>query len=327
MSAAVLVTGGAGYVGSHAAKALKDAGYTPITVDNLGRGFREAVQWGPLEVGDTADRAFLDGAIARWKPAAVLHFAAFSYVGESVADPALYYRNNVMGTLTLLEALRDHGIKQFVFSSTCAIYGVPDAVPIVETEKRAPISPYGASKLMVERILSDFSVAHGLRSVALRYFNAAGADLGGAIGENHDPGTHLIPLAIDAALGHGPELKVFGDDYPTSDGTCIRDYIHVADLASAHVKALGYLEASGESVALNLGTGTGLSVRQIIDAVERGAGHPVPHTIGPRRPGDPPALYADPRKAKSLLGWEPVHSDVDTIVRTAVAWARRRHNR
>lgn len=327
MSAPVIVTGGAGYVGSHSAKALADAGYNPVTVDNLGRGFREAVQWGPLEIGDTSDRAFLDHVIERWKPKAVIHFAAFSYVGESVTDPALYYRNNVMGTLTLLEALRDHGIRNLVFSSTCAVYGVPDAVPIVETEKRQPISPYGASKLMVEQILSDFGTAHGLRSVALRYFNAAGADPGGTIGENHDPETHLIPLAIDAALGHGPELKVFGDDYPTPDGTCIRDYIHVADLASAHVKALAYLEGGGESVALNLGTGTGLSVKQIIDAVAAGAGHPVPHTIGPRRPGDPPALYADPRKAKSLLGWEPQHSDVDTIVQTAVAWTRRRHNR
>lgn len=326
MSRPVLVTGAAGYVGSHAAKALADAGYRPIAVDNLSRGFREAVQWGPLEIGDIADRAFLDAVFARWKPQALLHFAAFAYVGEWVTDPGLYYRNNVVGSLTLFEAARDHGIVDVVFSSTCATYGVPDAVPIPETQRQVPINPYGQSKLMVERILADFSVAHGMRSVSLRYFNASGADPDGLIGENHDPETHLIPLAIDAAFGFGPSLKVFGDDYPTPDGTCIRDYIHVADLAAAHVRALDYLRGGGATTALNLGTGTGLSVRQIIDAVGAAAGTPVPFDIAPRRAGDPPALLADPSRAKALLGWEPIVSDLETIVRTAIAWTRRRHN-
>lgn len=327
MTKPVLVTGGAGYVGSHAAKALAASGYTPVTVDTLERGFRDAVQFGPLELGDIADRHFLDEVIARWQPVAVMHFAAFAYVGESVTNPGLYYRNNVLGSLSLLEALRDHRVRHLVFSSTCAVYGVPDSVPITETEKRQPISPYGASKLMVERMIEDFSAAHGLSAAALRYFNAAGADAEGMIGENHAPETHLIPLAIDAALGRGPALQLFGTDYPTPDGTCIRDYIHVTDLADAHVRALAYLEHGGATVALNLGTGTGLSVREIIAAVERGTGAAVPYSEAPRRPGDPPALFADPTRAKTLLGWQPIHSDIDTIVGTAVGWSRRRHNR
>lgn len=327
MTKPVLVTGAAGYVGSHAAKILSRSGYLPIAVDDLGRGFRDAVRFGPLEEGSTLDRAFLDAVFARWKPEAVLHFAAFAYVGESVGDPGLYYRNNTMGTLSLLEACRDHGVGKFIFSSTCATYGVPARMPITEDLPQAPINPYGASKLMVERMLADFSAAHGLRSVALRYFNAAGADPEGEIGENHEPETHLIPLAIQAALGQGPALKIFGMDYETPDGTCLRDYVHVNDLGRAHVQALAYLEAGGASTACNLGTGTAYSVREIVDAVARAVGNPVPADYGPRRAGDPPALVADATRARRLLGWTPTESDLETITRTAVAWARRRHNR
>jgi UDP-arabinose 4-epimerase len=323
----VLVTGGAGYVGSHTAKALAAAGYQPVTVDNLARGFAHAVRWGALERGDILDRDFLDGVMTRWRPAAVLHFAALAYVGESVSDPARYWRNNVAGTLTLLEAMRYHGVGRIVFSSTCATYGLPVRLPLDEDHPQAPISPYGATKLAVERLLADFDVAHGLRSVALRYFNAAGADPDGDLGENHDPETHLIPLAIGAALGTQPKLKIFGTDYPTADGTCIRDYIHVSDLASAHVAALGYLEAGGASTACNLGTGAGLSVRQILSEVARVAGRPVPADEAPRRPGDPPELVADPARARRLLGWTPRCSDVASVIATAYAWATRAHRR
>jgi UDP-arabinose 4-epimerase len=327
MSGTVLVTGGAGYVGSHTAKALAQAGYHPVTLDNLGRGFAHAVRWGPLERGDVLDRGFLDAAIKRWQPQAVLHFAAFSYVGESVTAPGLYYRNNVVGSLTLLEAMRDHAIPNIVFSSTCATYGLPVRLPLSEDHPQAPINPYGASKLMVERLLTDFGSAHGLRSVALRYFNAAGADPDGEIGENHDPETHLIPLAIGAALGIQPKLKIFGTDYETADGTCIRDYIHVTDLAAAHVAALRHLEAGGASMACNLGTGAGLSVRAILTEVERVAGRPVPAEEGPRRAGDPPELVADPARARQLLGWVPQRSDIASVISTAYEWAARQHNR
>jgi len=327
MSGTVLVTGGAGYVGSHTAKALAQAGYQPVTVDNLGRGFAHAVRWGPLERGDILDRAFLDAAIRRWQPQAVLHFAAHSYVGESVTAPGLYYRNNVVGSLTLLEAMRDHAIANIVFSSTCATYGLPVRLPLSEDHPQAPINPYGASKLMVERLLADFGAAHGLRSVALRYFNAAGADPDGEIGENHDPETHLIPLAIGAALGTQPKLKIFGTDYATADGTCIRDYIHVTDLAAAHVAALRHLEAGGASVACNLGTGAGLSVRAILTEVERVAGRSVPAEEGPRRAGDPPELVADAARARQLLGWTPQCSDIASVISTAYQWAARQHNR
>ncbi|MEJ0070534.1 MAG: UDP-glucose 4-epimerase GalE [Pseudomonadota bacterium] len=327
MSGTVLVTGGAGYVGSHTAKALAQAGYQPVTLDNLGRGFAHAVRWGPLERGDVLDRAFLDDVIQRWRPTALLHFAAFSYVGESVGAPALYYRNNVVGSLTLLEAMRDHGIANIVFSSTCATYGLPVRLPLAEDHPQAPINPYGASKLMVERLLADMGAAHGLRSVALRYFNAAGADPDGEIGENHDPETHLIPLAIGAALGTHPKLKIFGTDYATADGTCIRDYIHVTDLAAAHVAALRYLEAGGASLACNLGTGSGFSVRAILTEVARVAGRPVPSEEGPRRAGDPPELVADPTRARQVLGWTPQCSDIASVIATAHRWAARQHNR
>ena len=319
----ILVTGGAGYVGSHACKALAARGYRPITYDNMVYGHQAAVKWGPLEVGDIADRARLDGVIAEYQPQAVMHFAAFTYVGESVADPGKYYRNNVCGTLSLLEAMRDSGIGKLVFSSTAATYGTPDAVPIPETATKAPINPYGQSKWTAERMIADFGAAHGLRSAALRYFNAAGADPDGEIGECHDPEAHLIPLAMQAATGDGPPLTLFGDDYPTPDGTCIRDYIHVADLADAHVRALEQLGEREGAEAFNLGTGRGQSVRQVIEAVERVAGKPVPHSIGPRRAGDPAELVSDPAKANRQLGWVPMQSDLDTIVATAWAWHRR----
>ncbi len=325
MTRAVLVTGGAGYVGSHAAKALAAAGYLPVTVDNLSRGHRWAVKWGPLEEGDLLDRTFLDGVIEKWRPEAVMHFAGLIAVGESVAKPDLYYRHNVVASLVLMEALRAHGINRMVFSSTAAVYGVPESSPIPETALRKAINPYGTSKLLVEAMLADFGVAFGLRSMALRYFNASGADPEGQIGEAHDPETHLIPLAMDAAIGRGPALTVYGEDYPTPDGTCIRDYIHVTDLVSAHVLALDALAAAspGEHRAYNLGTGQGFSVREVLNAIERVSGRKVPHTIGPRRPGDSPALVADPARAREKLGWTPTHSDIDTIVRTAWAWTMR----
>ena len=326
MSRPVLVTGGAGYIGSHTAKALAAAGYLPVTLDNLSRGFRDAVRWGPLEIGDVGDRGFLAAMFAKHRPSAVLHFAAFAYVGESVGEPGLYYRNNVGGSLALIEAAAAAGVSRFVFSSTCATYGMAERMPITEETPQHPANPYGASKLMVERILADFSTAHGLRSMSLRYFNAAGADPVGEIGENHDPETHLIPLAIYAALGLGSPLRIFGTDWPTPDGTCIRDYIHVSDLADAHVKALAYLEGGGETGAANLGTGTGFSVREIVAAVARAAGRPVPAEETGRRAGDVAALVADAGRAASLLGWQPRHSDLDSIVTSAVAWARRRHN-
>ena len=319
----ILVTGGAGYVGAHTCKALAARGYLPVVYDNLVYGHEEAVQWGPLEVGDIADRATLDAVIERHRPRAVMHFAAFTYVGESVADPGKYYRNNVAGTLSLLEAMRDHDIDRLVFSSTAATYGTPDNVPIAEDAPKAPINPYGQSKWAAETMIADFAAAHGLRAAALRYFNAAGADPAGEIGELHDPESHLIPLVMQAVTGDGPPLTLFGDDYPTPDGTCIRDYIHVTDLADAHVRALIWLESTSGAHAFNLGTGQGASVRQMLDAVERIAGKAVPHTIGPRRVGDPAELVSDPAKAMRELGWTPELSDLDTIVATAWAWHRR----
>ena len=319
----MLVTGGAGYIGSHACKALAAAGYTPVTYDNLVHGHERMVRWGPFEHGDIADRPRLDAVMTAHRPAAIMHFAAYAYVGESVTDPGKYYRNNVAGTLTLLEAARDHGLARIIFSSTCATYGVPDAVPIVETTPQRPINPYGASKLMVERMLGDFGAAHDIGWIALRYFNAAGADPDNAIGEAHDPETHLIPLALDAASGRRGALTVFGDDYDTPDGTCVRDYIHVADLADAHVLALAALERGAASQPINLGNGNGFTVREVIAAVERVTGLTVPHVIGPRRAGDPPALVSDAARARAVLGWHPGLADLDRIVATAWVWHQR----
>jgi UDP-arabinose 4-epimerase len=323
MSQSILVTGGAGYIGSHACKVLARAGYRPVVFDNLSRGHREAVRWGPLVEGDLADRRHLCAALAEHRVAAVMHFAAYAYVGESVADPAMYYRNNLGGTLSLLDAMREAGVDEIVFSSTCATYGIPDGVPIRETTPQLPVNPYGETKLAIERVLHWYNQAYGLRFAALRYFNAAGADPEGEIGENHEPETHLIPRVLRAALGTGEPVEVYGTDYATPDGTAVRDYIHVADLADAHVRALGYLAASGESGALNLGTGQGCSVRQVIAAVERIAGRPVPFRETARRAGDPPELVADPALARTRLDWQPRHSDLDTIIGTALAWERR----
>jgi UDP-arabinose 4-epimerase len=292
----------------------------PVVFDNLSHGHDDSVRWGPLERGDILDRARLDEVIAIHKPAAIMHFAAFIAVGESVADPGKYYRNNVAGSLNLIEAARDHRLGAFVFSSTAAVYGIPGTVPIPESAAKQPINPYGESKWMVECMLRDFGAAHGLKSMALRYFNAAGADPDGDTGERHDPETHLIPLALDAAAGTGQPLTVFGEDYPTADGTCIRDYIHVADLAEAHVAALQAMLGGAGSNAYNLGTGTGFTVRQVIDAVAKVTGRDVPHSIGPRRAGDPASLVADPAAANRDLNWRPAMSDLQSIVASAWAW-------
>jgi len=324
MSQSILVTGGAGYVGSHACKALAKAGYLPVVYDNLSRGHRQAVQWGPLVEGDLHDCARLAAAFRAHRIEAVMHFAAFAYVGESVTSPEIYYRNNVGGTLALLAAMREAGAGTIVFSSTCAVYGVPQHVPIRETTATAPLNPYGETKLAIERALHWYAGAYGMRYMALRYFNAAGADPDGEIGEDHEPETHLIPLVLRAALGSGGPVEIYGTDYPTPDGTAIRDYIHVSDLADAHVRALAHLAAGGDSAALNLGTGSGCSVREVIAAVERIAGRRVPKREAARRPGDPPELVADPALARSRLGWQPRHSALDTIIGTALAWANRR---
>jgi UDP-arabinose 4-epimerase len=324
MSQSILVTGGAGYVGSHACKALASAGHLPVVYDNLSRGHRQAVRWGPLVEGDLHDRARLAAAMRDHRISAVMHFAAFAYVGESVSDPETYYRNNLGGTLTLLGAMREAGVATIVFSSTCAVYGMPPDLPIREATAKAPLNPYGETKLAIERALYWYEAAYGLRYMALRYFNAAGADPDGEIGEDHEPETHLIPLVLRAASGRGDPVEIYGTDYPTPDGTAIRDYIHVSDLAEAHLRALGDLAAGGASAALNLGTGSGCSVRQVIAAVERIGGRSVPQREVARRPGDPPELVADPWLAKSRLGWQPLRSDLDTIIGTALAWERRR---
>lgn len=320
----VLVTGGAGYVGSHACKALAAAGWQPVTYDNLSTGHRELVRWGPFEEGDVGDAERLSAVIARYRPEAVMHFAADSLVGESVRSPAHTYRNNVAATLTLLDAMRRHDVESIVFSSTCATYGVPDRVPIDEDTPQRPINPYGWSKLMVERLLADHGAAYGMQWAALRYFNAAGADPDGECGEEHEPETHLIPRALQAAVGIIPHLDVFGGDWPTRDGSCVRDYVHVSDLAAWHVAALDHVLAGRGAVALNLGTGSGYSVREVISAVERVSGHTVPVRMAARRAGDPPVLVADAGRARELLGIEPRFTDIDAIVDTAWRWMKRR---
>lgn len=320
---AVLVTGGAGYIGSHACKALAQAGYLPVTYDNLSTGNRWAVRWGPLELGDIQDGSRVREALRRHAPVAIMHFAALALVGESMQEPALYYRNNVAGTIGLLDAARAHGIGAFVFSSTCATYGTPETVPISEGTPQRPVNPYGASKLMVERILADYDMAYGIRHAALRYFNAAGADPEGEIGEARVVETHLVPLMLEAILGARPPLVVMGTDYPTPDGTAVRDYIHVADLAEAHVAALRHLLAGGRSFSANLGTGAGFSVKAIVAAAEAITGRKVPLTYGPRRPGDPPCLVAD------VSGDCPIpratrHSSLESIIGSAWRWHRER---
>jgi UDP-arabinose 4-epimerase len=316
---AVLVVGGAGYIGSHAARALRRTGYQVIVYDNLSTGFRRLVQGFELVEGDIADQAMLHRVLSRVD--AVMHFAAYAYVGESVENPRKYFRNNAVDALSLLNSAVDAGVRHFVFSSTCAVYGIPDKIPITEQTPREPVNPYGASKLFFENALEAYSRAYGLRSARLRYFNAAGADESGETGELHEPETHLIPLALLASTADGPELQVFGSDYPTPDGTCLRDYIHVTDLADAHVRALQHLEQGGDSLALNLGTGKGNSVLEVIHAAEKATGQPVRRKIGPRRPGDPPILVADASKAHELLGWTP-QRDLTAIVNSAWKWMR-----
>jgi UDP-glucose-4-epimerase GalE len=332
---AVLVSGGAGYIGSHAARALRRSGYEVVLYDNLSTGFRRLAQGFELVEGDIADEAKLRTVLARVD--AVMHFAAHAYVGESVENPRKYFRNNVVEALSLLNSALDAGIRRFVFSSTCAVYGIPGQIPIkqvqiTEQTPREPVNPYGASKLFFENALEAYRRAYGLRSVRLRYFNAAGADESGEIGELHDPETHLIPLALAASTATGrelqvPVLQIYGSDYPTPDGTCVRDYIHVSDLADAHVRALQYLERNGDergddSLAINLGTGRGHSVFEVIQTAESATGRLVRRKIGPRRPGDPPVLVADPAKAQRVLGWTAQRNLTD-IVSSAWAWMRK----
>jgi len=315
----VLVVGGAGYIGSHTCLDLANKGFKPVVFDNFSNGHREFVKWGPAEEGDIRDRARLDEVLATHKPAAILHFAALIEVGESVKDPVAFYENNVIGTLTLLAAAQAAGVKAFVFSSTCATYGLPQSVPLDETHRQVPINPYGRTKYIVEQALSDYDKYTGFRSVVLRYFNAAGADFEGRIGEWHQPETHAIPLAIDAALGRREGFKVFGTDYETRDGTCVRDYIHVLDLADAHVRAVEHLLRGGESVALNLGTGTGTTVKELLGTIERVSERPFPVEYAGRREGDSHTLVANNDKAREILGWTPQY-DLSQIIRSAWNW-------
>lgn len=321
-SAPVLVTGGAGYIGSHTVRHLASQGRKVVVLDNLVYGHREAIVDPEVElvVGDIGDKTLLRELFSRHGFGAVVHFAAYAYVGESVTDPLKYYRNNTAEPLGLLEVMQESGCRNFVFSSTCATYGVPEAIPISESNPQAPINPYGRSKLMLEWVLADCDRAWGLKSACLRYFNASGSSEDGAIGEDHDPETHLIPRVLMAVTGEISHVDVFGTDYPTPDGTGVRDYIHVADLASAHAKALDHLAAGGDSLACNLGTGVGVSVKEIISAVEEITGKTVPVRYGPRRAGDPPELLADPRLAAEKLGWVAQHRDVRDMVRSAWTW-------
>ena len=321
---AILVLGGAGYIGSHTARALVEAGRDVVVADNLETGFRAAVPAGArFYEGDIRDRAFLDKLFEAEQIEGVIHFAANSQVGESMAKPLKYYDNNLCGTKVLLDSMVAHDVLKIVFSSTAATYGEPDRVPILETDRTEPTNCYGETKLSMEKMMKWVSVAHGLRYVALRYFNACGAQPDASIGEAHNPETHLLPLILQVPNGQREAISIFGDDYPTPDGTCIRDYIHVEDLASAHRLALEYLAAGGESGAFNLGTGRGTSVKEALDAAARACGRQVPFRLAPRRPGDPAELVADPSKARAVLGWTPVHSDLDEIMRTAWAWFSR----
>jgi UDP-glucose-4-epimerase GalE len=322
MSSSLLITGGAGYIGSHTVKHLLAAGEKIIVLDNLVFGHPEAL---PLDrvtfiKGEMSDAALVESIFAQHKPEAVLHFAAYAFVGESVEDPLKYYRNNLAAPLVLVEAMKRHGCKKFIFSSTCATYGNPVRVPMDETHPQEPVNPYGASKQMLERVLKDCEPAWGLKSVFLRYFNASGCDLQGEIGEDHTPETHLIPRILMAATGEIDSITVFGTDYPTPDGTCIRDYIHVSDLASAHALALDYLRKDGATTAVNLGTGGGFSVRQIIATAEAVTGRTIPVSYGPRRAGDPPELVANPAKAKTVLGWEAKYKDPRSHIESAWKW-------
>ncbi|HEY9691219.1 MAG TPA: UDP-glucose 4-epimerase GalE [Oculatellaceae cyanobacterium] len=323
----ILVTGGAGYIGSHAVLALKRAGYEVVVLDNLVYGHRDLVEklQVKLIVGDLCDRTLLDHLFTNHNISAVMHFAAYAYVGESVTNPSKYYRNNVIGTLTLLDAMMAASIKKFVFSSTCATYGVPKTVPIPEDHPQNPINPYGASKLMVERMLSDFDTAYDFKSVCFRYFNAAGADPNGLLGEDHNPETHLIPLVLQTALGKRESVSIFGTDYDTSDGTCIRDYIHVTDLANAHVLGLEYLLQGGNSTVFNLGNGNGFSVKEVIETAKEVTGKEIKVQKCDRRPGDPPILVGSSDKARTILGWQPQYCNLTNIIFHAWKWHQNRH--
>lgn len=318
--ATVLVTGGAGYVGSHACKALAAAGHEPVVFDNFSTGWSDAVKFGPSVEGDLLDSAALDAAFNAYQPDAVMHFAAFSNVGESVLKPDMYWRNNVAGSLNLFTAAKQAGVKAVVFSSTCATYGEAKGETLTEEDQQLPVNPYGRTKLAVEMLLNDFHQAFDMRSVIFRYFNAAGADPDRRIGEDHRPETHLIPLVLDAASGRREQISIFGTDYPTPDGTCIRDYIHVDDLASAHVLGLEWLLNDGEPLRLNLGTGHGYSVREVIETARKVTGTHIPVEETDRRPGDPPQLVSGSARAREVLGWEPSRSDLATMIGDAWGW-------
>lgn len=326
MSKTVFVTGGAGYVGSHCAKAFANAGWTVVTYDNLSRGHRDLVKWGDLIEGDILDRASLNAALEQVRPDAVAHFAAYAYVAESMTQPAVYYRNNVVGTMNLLDAMIKADVRQMVFSSSCATYGISDEI-ITEDTPQNPINPYGETKKICEKMIRDYGTAHDLRSVILRYFNAAGCDPDGETGERHDPEPHVIPLAIRGAMDGTFTFNILGGDYDTPDGTCVRDYIHVSDLADAHERALDYLSGGGASEIFNLGTGQGSSVMQLADAVSKVAGKEVPRVIAERRPGDPPILVASAEKAQDVLGWQPKRSDLESILTSAWDWFQREAKR
>lgn len=319
----ILIVGGAGYIGSHAAKAVRLAGHTPVVFDDLSCGHEHAVRWGPLVRGDIRNAEALRTAIREYRPFAVMQFAARIEVGEGQKDPAHFYDNNVAGTLNLVRVMLAEGVNNLVFSSTCAIYGDPERLPLTEDLPKRPVSVYGRTKLMCEQMLEDISGAHGLNFAALRYFNAAGADPEGEIGEEHSPETHLVPNALKAAAGLGGPMKLFGTDYPTPDGTCIRDFIHVTDLAEAHILAADKIAARNTNLQLNLGAGQGRTVREVLRAVETATGRPVPVEIAPRRPGDAISLYADTSHVKAELGWTPRLSDIDTVVKTAWAFHRK----
>ncbi|MCC7487768.1 MAG: UDP-glucose 4-epimerase GalE [Burkholderiales bacterium] len=322
--AAILVTGGAGYIGSHMVRALLDAGHRVVTLDDLSEGYRDAVQGGEFVEGDIADRELVTRLLKERGIAAVMNFASFIQVGESTANPSKYYGNNLVKALRLIDAMREAGVDKFIFSSTAAVYGEPVEVPIPESHPLAPVNPYGRTKLMVEAILADYGRAYGLKSVSLRYFNAAGADPSGALGERHEPESHLIPLVLRAAAGSGPALKLFGEDYDTPDGTCVRDYVHVTDLCGAHLLALESLLGGGGSAAYNLGNGTGFSVKEVIATAERVTGRRIPVDAAPRRPGDAARLVADATLARQRLGWRPRYQSLETIVAHAWAFERRR---
>jgi UDP-glucose-4-epimerase GalE len=320
----ILVTGGAGYIGSHACKILKKNGFNPIALDNLSNGHKEAVLFGPFEFGDVQDRDFLCKVFQKYKPVAVMHFAAFIYVGESVEDPEKYYQNNVFATLNLLNVMREFAVKNIIFSSTCAVYGTPDILPVSEKTSTNPINPYGRSKLFAEKILQDFQSAYGINFIALRYFNACGASVDGEIGARHNPETHIIPIVIKAALGETDSITINGDDYQTKDGTCIRDYVHVEDLAEAHLKALNFLLQKKQIFSIgeifNIGIGRGFSVKEIIDVVKKVSGKEFIVKVGPRREGDAAEIMADNSKIKNVLGWQPKHTSLEEMVKTAYDW-------